>query len=629
MNGLQFNRSLSIFAPTVVVLLGLMVCVFDTYRGKDSLFSVDATIVVALQEAKDQVSTKTPLSPEQTKAFQNLSEIVQQTRHFQPEFSYTVGVIAALGLLAWVLAVGLVFSQSHSAGGLSTKNELDQAHRSSTSLLENMQHSLQTLAGELQTFSMRAQSLQTEVSQDPSAATSQRSPSKDYSEAAALNAIINQLANEAATFAQFLSQMGSSLRGQSEVSQASIELSATTRLEWNSFIALLRHSRQTVQQFTDRTRYAETAAKRTVAQIAETMKSKNEVETVAQQTQNSISTVVAHARLVKSSIQSMRQAMATCSSNVKSATELVGGLSTRAGAIVDIIDVIDDIAEQTNLLALNASIEAARAGEQGQGFAVVAEEVRKLAARSSSTTRSITELLVTIQNEALQASKQLANGSLSVSSATDSLNGFANTSDKGNDDLDVLVQDMEKTQGAVKNLSEFVVTAQRNADDLERAHKKVAAAAADAEASMQDVTPQANVLAINSDRTSRNLTQFALATQYCQGMLAAAEMTLQDLQSQARCGLSSSVSVKTNLRSMTLPTTNERNRIVTQSPQLFARMFANTADTITDVAHRLQSQPEIGRQQSTLTTDIQIRSLEGPSVGGPHIATGDKEKMTG
>ena len=93
--------------------------------------------------------------------------------------------------------------------------------------------------------------------------------------------------------------------------------------------------------------------------------------------------------------------------SVETASKLVSGLSKRTEAVVNIIDVIDDISEQTNLLALNASIEAARAGEQGQGFAVVAEEIRKLAARSSTATRSIAELLMTIQDEAGHASNQL------------------------------------------------------------------------------------------------------------------------------------------------------------------------------------------------------------------------------
>jgi methyl-accepting chemotaxis protein len=88
---------------------------------------------------------------------------------------------------------------------------------------------------------------------------------------------------------------------------------------------------------------------------------------------------------------------------IQASSEIIDALGRRADDIGKIIEVIDDLAEQTNLLALNAAIEAARAGEHGLGFAVVAEEVRKLAEKSTQSTKEISELIQGIQKEAKEA----------------------------------------------------------------------------------------------------------------------------------------------------------------------------------------------------------------------------------
>ena len=113
-------------------------------------------------------------------------------------------------------------------------------------------------------------------------------------------------------------------------------------------------------------------------------------------------------------VQQTIEGMQAIAESVKASSATIAELGKRSDEIGEIIGVIDDIADQTNLLALNAAIEAARAGEQGRGFAVVADEVRKLAERTTKATAEIAGMIKGIQEDTSGAVASMEEGTTQV-----------------------------------------------------------------------------------------------------------------------------------------------------------------------------------------------------------------------
>ncbi len=136
--------------------------------------------------------------------------------------------------------------------------------------------------------------------------------------------------------------------------------------------------------------------------------------TAAQVAMQANDRALAGAKVVEGTVAVMNRIAA----QVRATAQTVEGLGARGDQIGEIIGTIEDIADQTNLLALNAAIEAARAGEQGRGFAVVADEVRALAERTTRATREIGEMIKAIQSETRGAVTAMDQGVKEVEAGT-------------------------------------------------------------------------------------------------------------------------------------------------------------------------------------------------------------------
>ncbi|MDX2115260.1 MAG: methyl-accepting chemotaxis protein, partial [Planctomycetota bacterium] len=171
--------------------------------------------------------------------------------------------------------------------------------------------------------------------------------------------------------------------------------------------------------------------------------------------------------IVEKTIESIR----SIEEVVSAGAERVTSLGSRSDQIGQIIEVINDIADQTNLLALNAAIEAARAGEHGRGFAVVADEVRKLAERTTHATKEVADAIRQIQSETKDAVARMNEGTERVREGV----RFAGDASAG---LTRIVDSVRRTSQAI---SEIVGRVKRQAELGSQIREQISSVSASAD----------------------------------------------------------------------------------------------------------------------------------------------------
>jgi methyl-accepting chemotaxis protein len=231
----------------------------------------------------------------------------------------------------------------------------------------------------------------------------------------------------------------------------------------------------------------------TSAEIAHNCIRTVEISNRATQTALNGSEVVNHA------VQSIQRIAV----KVQQSAKTVASLGTRSEQIGNIVGTIEDIADQTNLLALNAAIEAARAGEQGRGFAVVADEVRALAERTTRATREISEMIKAIQKETQSAVDAMGEGVEEVERGTQDAS-------RSGQALEEILNQVGDLTSQINQIATAAEQQTATTNEISKSMHNITEVVIEASKSSQDTAGAANKLASMADELKHIVAQFRM-----------------------------------------------------------------------------------------------------------------------